>query len=33
MTLHADMLFRPWQELEYWLDFVPATEIPHIEVY
>jgi hypothetical protein len=33
MALHVDTLFRTWQELDYWLDIVPATEIPHIEVY
>jgi hypothetical protein len=33
MTLQADMLIRTWEELEYLLDIVPATEIPHTEVY
>jgi hypothetical protein len=32
MTIHADMLLRIWQDLEYRLDIVPATKVPHIEV-
>lgn len=31
-TVHADMLLRTWQELEYRLDIVRATKGAHIEV-
>jgi hypothetical protein len=33
MTIHADMLLRTWQELDYQLDIIRATKGAHIEVY
>jgi hypothetical protein len=32
-AIPADMLHRPWHELEYGLDVIPATKEAHIEVY
>ena len=31
--MHANMLLRTWQQLEYRLDIVPATKVVHSEVY
>jgi len=32
MTIHADMLLRTWQELDYQLDIIRATKGAHSEV-
>ena len=32
-TVTVDMLPRTWQEIEYWLDIIRATDDPHVEVY
>ena len=32
MIIHADMLPRTWQELEYWLDIAHVTKGAHTEV-
>jgi len=33
MTIHADMLLRTWQVLDYQLDIVRATKGAYSEVY
>jgi len=33
MTIHADMLLRTWQVLDYQLDIIHATKGAHSEVY
>jgi hypothetical protein len=33
LAIPADMLHRTWQELEYHLDVIHATNRAHIEVY
>jgi hypothetical protein len=33
MTIHADMLLRTWQVLDYQLDIICATKGAHSEVY
>jgi hypothetical protein len=33
MTIRADMFLKIWRELEHRLDVVPATKVPHIELY
>jgi hypothetical protein len=32
MTVHTDMFFRTWQELEYGLDIVRPSKGAHTEV-
>ena len=32
-TVIVDMLARTWQEIEYWLNIVHATDGAHVEVY
>ena len=32
-TVTVDMLARTWQEIEYWLYIVRATDGAHVEVY
>ena len=32
-TVTVDMLARTWQEIEYWLDIVRATDGAHVEMY
>ena len=33
ITIHADMLLRTWQELDYKLDIIHANKGAHNEVY
>ena len=32
-TVTLDMLARTWQQIEYWLDIVRATDVAQVEVY